>query len=289
VGRRLVSILAEGGSDVVALLHRPPDAAVKAQLHHQRVASLVIDLERPDFSRLPKDVQAVVSLAQSHAFRSFPEGASEVFAVNVAAHLQLLEWARKVGVRRFVYASSGGIYGSRARLDVAESELLAVDSPLGFYLGSKLCAEVIFQNYRHYFDTAAILRPFFIYGPGQRKDMLVSRLIRAVREGRPIQLHGRDGLRINPIYVDDAAAAFAAALKLSGCKVINIAGPETVSLRALGERIGRLVRREPLFEQVPGSPSDYVANIDAARSLLGTPLTSLDIGLARTVEGGNPV
>jgi len=288
VGTRLVPLLARAGHRVLALVHQAPGPELRELFAGASIALRQFDLASADFGSLPGDAEAVVALAQSRAFRDFPDRAQDIFAVNVAAHLRLLDWARTSGVRRFVYASSGGIYGSRARLEVAESDLLAVDSPLGFYLGSKLCAEVIFQNYRHYFDTAAILRPFFIYGPGQREDMLVPRLIGSVRAGRAIQLQGRDGLRLNPIYVDDAAAAFAAALRVSGCKVINIAGPETVSLRELGERIGRLVRRQPVFEQVAGSPSDYVANIDAARTQLGAPRIGLDAGLARTIEEGNP-
>jgi nucleoside-diphosphate-sugar epimerase len=283
-GRRLVPLLARAGHRVLAVVHRDPAMEARASFDHPSISVRRLDLAGKEVATLDKGFDAVIALAQSQSFRDFPDRAEDIFAVNVAGHLQLLDWARRSGVRRFIYASSGGIYGPGARIDVAESDLLAVDSPLGFYLGSKLCAEVIFQNYRHYFETAAILRPFFIYGEGQRPDMLIARLIGAVREGRPIQLQGPDGLKINPIYVDDAAAAFAAALNVTGCKVINVAGPETATLRDIGERIGRLLRRAPVFEQVPGTPSDYVANIDVARSLLGAPRFSLDTGLARATQ-----
>lgn len=289
VGRRLVALLARARHDVLAVVHRPPDEEHRGFFDHPSVTISQLDLAKADLGLLGgRRFDAVIALAQSQYFRDFPERADDIFAVNVAAHLKLLEWSRSRGVKRFIYASSGGIYGSSARVGVAETELLAVDSPLGFYLGSKLCAEVIFQNYRHYFETAAILRPFFIYGPGQRADMLIPRLIRAVREGISIHLQGTDGLRVNPIYVDDAAAAFAAALELRGCQVINVAGPETASLRDIGERVGRLLRRAPVFEEAPGAPSDYVANIDAARALLGAPRTFLDAGLAQAIQAGTP-
>jgi nucleoside-diphosphate-sugar epimerase len=249
------------------------------------VRRIETDLAAPGFTRLLPTADAVIALAQSGNFRNFPREAGEIFAVNVAAQLALLQWARELGVRRFVYASSGGIYGARARPFVQETDLLAVDSPLGFYLGTKLCAEVIFQNFRQFFDTAVILRPFFVYGPGQRTDMLIPRLIESVRIGRPIQLQGESGLRLNPIFVEDAAAAFTAALALEGCHVLNVAGPDVLSLREIGEAIGRRVRREPVFERVPGTPSDYVANTEAARTLLRMPQTPFEEGLARTVAG----
>jgi nucleoside-diphosphate-sugar epimerase len=279
----LVPLLAHAGHRVVAVVHGLPAGDHRACFDHPSIDVHEIDLATAELRIRDSGCDAVVALAQSQYFRDFPERARDIFAVNVHAQLRLLEWSRTSGVKRFVYASSGGIYGSRARQHVAENELLAVDSPLGFYLGSKLCAEIMFQNYRHFFETAVILRPFFIYGPGQRRDMLIPRLVHAVQSGRPIQLQGTDGLRLNPIYVDDAAQAFAAALRLTGCRVLNVAGSETVTLRELGERIGREVKRPPVFETVPGVPSDYVANTDAANALLGPPRVSLDAGLARTV------
>src|SRR5262249_43548975 len=161
---------------------------------------------------LPRGVDAVCSLAQSSNFRNFPEKANDIFAVNVAANLGLVQWATSAGVGKFLYASSGGVYGGRRDGVLRESDPLTVNPALGFYLGSKLCAEILLQDYRSFFKTGAILRPFFVYGPGQKADMLVARLIESVRHSRPVQLHGSNGLRLNPVFVEDAAAAFAAAL-----------------------------------------------------------------------------
>lgn len=284
MGQRLARLLAERGQDIVALVHRSPEGAVATRLQHPRIRVEVHDLERLDVARLPKDVKGVIALAQSQHFRNFPERAHEIFAVNVSAHLALLEWARAAGVKRFVYASSGGVYGPSARLSVAENELFSVDSPLGFYLGSKLCAEVIFQNYRHFFDTAVILRPFFIYGPGQRRDMLVPRLIDSVRTGQVIKLQGPDGLRLNPVYVDDAVEGFAAALEAPGRHVLNLAGPDVVSLRAIGGHIGHIVGKAPRFETAEGAPSDYVGDTTLARSVIGAPRMGFAEGIGRTVQ-----
>lgn len=282
VGRCLVPLLADQGNEVIALLRQPNPELARAWPELGAVQVRVMDLERPAFAELP-DVEAVVALAQSRHFREFPDKADSIFAVNIGAHFALLEWARASGVRRIVYASSGGIYGPTARRSVAEDELLAVDSPLGFYLGSKLCAEVLFQNYRHFFDTAVILRPFFIYGPGQREDMLLPRLLRAVGERRPIQLQGRDGLRLNPVFVEDAARAFSAALHVKGSEVLNVAGPDIVSLRRLGEIIGGFAGTNPVFEQLPGEPSDYVGDTRRATALIGPCAVGIVEGLRRTI------
>lgn len=283
VGKRLVLRLAHAGHEVVALLRRPVAPEEAHYFAHSGVRSLTTDLTNIDVAALPEGVDALMTLAQSSRFREFPEQAEEVFAVNVTSNLQLLQWAVRSGVKRVVHASSGGIYGGRPGGQILETDLLAVDSPLGFYLGSKLCSEVVFQNYRHFFEAAVILRPFFIYGPGQRPDMFVARLIESVRESRPVSLQGPDGLRVNPVYVNDAAAAFAAALDLRGAHVVNVAGPDVLTLRQVCDRIGQIVGRDPVYEQRAGSPVDYVGDMAQARDKLLPDPTPFAVGLEKTI------
>lgn len=285
VGKRLVRRLADAGHEVFALARAVPAGADAAYFASPRVHLVVQDLVQLDTTSLPAGIEAVITLAQSSRFREFPGQAEEIFAVNVSANLKLLQWAVASGVGRFVHASSGGIYGGKLGAQFVETDLLAVDSPLGFYLGSKLCAEVVFQNYRQFFRTAVILRPFFVYGPGQRHDMFIARMVESVRTGRAIQLQGEDGLRINPVYVDDAASAFAGALALDGYHIINVAGPDVLTLRAACGIIGRAVGREPVYENKPGNPVDYVGDNTLEKSKLLAELMPFAEGVARTTRG----
>lgn len=281
LGRSLVARLLAAGHQVWALARSPQAVAAMPA----GVQVVMGDMASLPVASLPAGMDAVVSLAQSEHFRNFPDRALDVFDVNVRGQLLLLDWAQRHGVKGYLMASSGGIYGPKAQPYVVEDQMLAVDSPLGFYLGTKLSAEVLFQNYRKLFQTGVILRPFFIYGPGQGADMLVSRLIVSVREGRPVQLQGADGLKMNPVFVSDAAAAFEAALGLEGFRVLNVAGPEVVSLRALCERIGQQTGVAPRFEQMPGDPSDYVASTAVVERTLGKPKVGVDEGIRRTLNG----
>jgi UDP-glucose 4-epimerase len=271
VGKRLAAVLAEFGHEIVALVHSLPPDEDRKYFVSKRITTLEADLTTFALTGLPAGIEAIIALAQSVHFREFPERATEVFDVNVTTNLRLLDWAVRFGVRRFVLASSGGIYGGKLGVQFQETDAFPVSSPLGFYLGSKLCSEIVFQNYVHFFDSAVILRPFFIYGPGQREDMFVARLIKGVREGRPISLQGSHGLKVNPIFVDDAVKAFASALFLSGPHVVNVAGPEVLSLREIGDLIGGAVGRPPIYETREGEPIDFVGDITAASGKLGIP------------------
>jgi nucleoside-diphosphate-sugar epimerase len=283
VGKRLCQHLSTKGHEIVAVVRSRVPEIDQHYLSSKNVQLLELDLSSLDPSLLPGDLEAIYSLAQSSYFRDFPEKADEVFAVNIAANFQLLQWAISTGVRKFIQVSSGGIYGGRLRKIFQEDDSIAVNSPLGFYQGSKLCSEIIFQNYRSFFETAVILRPFFIYGPGQRRDMFISRLIEAVRKGFPLQLQGEEGVRVNPIFVDDAVRAFSNAIELNGFHIINVAGPDVLDLRQIGEIIGKAVGKNPVFEMENKNPVDFVANIEQAMRKLKLSLTSFAEGIEQTI------
>ena len=283
VGKRLVAAAAAAGHEVIALLHSVPAEPDRRYFSSKRVTILQTELTMFDPASLSPGIEAVISLAQSNHFREFPTHAAEVFDVNVTANLRLLDWAVRSGDRRFVLASSGGIYGGKLGARFQETDGFAINSPLGFYLGSKLCSEIVLQNYRHFLDCAVIVRPFFIYGPAQRADMFVTRIINSVRDGLPITLQGPDGLKMNPIFVDDAVSAFLGAVDLSGSWTINIAGPEILSLRDLADIIGQYLDARPIFRAAEGEPIDYVADIAIARRLLGLAPRAVKAGLAEVL------
>lgn len=227
-----------------------------------------------DTAALPGELDAVVYLAQSENFRDFPDRAPDVFEVNVASLMRLLDHARRAGSKNLVYASSGGVYGSAAE-PVDETVTVPAIGSLGFYLATKLCGEILCETYAPHMNVA-VLRLFFVYGRGQRRSMLVPRLIDNIRSGIPIVLQGEDGIRFNPIHATDAAAACKAALGLDGLNLINVAGPETISLRALCELIGDQVGKAPQLEVRPGgSDGNLVADTTVMTSLLVPPRARL--------------
>lgn len=230
----------------------------------------VADLARPlDAAALPPRIDAVVHLAQSSRFRDFPDGARDLFEVNLARLAQLLDHARRAGAGHFVHASTGSVY-ARSAAPLTEDMPTAPPDSIGFYPATKLAGELLAQSYAP-FMTVGSLRYFFIYGPGQRHDMLVPRLIDSVGSGKPVTLQGHDGLRLNPVHAADAAAATAAALALERSAIVNVAGPETLSIRAMAEAIGERLGVEPRFAAAEGEPGDLVADTARMRALLSVP------------------
>lgn len=223
-------------------------------------------------SQLPDNLYSIIHLSQAENFRQFPEKAKEVFYINTISTLKLINYATQKKVSHFIYASSGGIYGN-AEGAFAENEKITYQKKNGFYIATKHCSEVILENY---FDqlNVFILRFFFVYGKGQRNEMLIPRLINSVKNNSPINLQGCSGIKINPIYARDAALAIKAALKINQSDIINIGGPDVLSLKEIGELIGVAVEKEPQFiVNEKEIPNNLIGDISKMKDLLHIPQT----------------
>ena len=136
----------------------------------------------------------------------------------------------------------------------------------------------------NFFETAVILRPFFIYGPGQRNDMFIARLIESVKSGKSIQLQGEEGLRVNPLYVEDAAVTIANSLDLTGSHIINLAGPDILTLKEVSGIIGQILNRDPIFEYQKGIATDYIGNMEQAVIKLDHPMNPFTQGIEQNIK-----
>jgi UDP-glucose 4-epimerase len=278
VGRRLIEHLA-GRHELYAVARRPPPVALA-----ESATWIEHDLRAFDAEALPSRIDGVIHLAQSPHYRDFPDGAPDVFAVNVASTFGLLEYARQARARAFVLASTGGVYDYR-RHPIREAD--EEPRPTTFYFRSKRCAELAAEAYAELF-AVIVFRFFFVYGPGQTR-MLIPTLIDKVASGQEVVVDGDPGLRINPIHVDDAVRAFAPALEAGISSTINVAGTECVTITELVLSIAELLRRAPLLGNNEAQPpGDLVADIDRLGELLGVvPRISLRDGLRSAIDAAS--
>jgi nucleoside-diphosphate-sugar epimerase len=141
--------------------------------------------------------------------------------------------------------SSGSVYDQTDRPSV-ETDTFSVSTPRSFYAASKLAAELLLEPYSAFLDVIQ-LRLFTPHGSGQDERMLLPLVAGKVRDGAPLDLHGPDGLLTNPTAITDVAEAVRRCLSLDGSHILNLGGPEILSLRQMAELMGRLIGREPTF------------------------------------------
>ena len=227
---------------------------------------------------LPRDIDCIVHLAQSEHYRDFPKQVEDVFAVNTLSTVKLLKYAQETGVKNFVLASSGGVYGSGIAHFSEEMDILA-KGELGFYIGTRLCSEILSECYEKWMNVVT-LRLFFVYGEGQRHNMLIPRLVDSVLSGRPIQLRGEFGLSINPVHVSDAVRCVHKAMSLQGSHKINDGGPDMLSLRRIAEIIGEALNRQPALDVQPSTgDTNLIGDISRMKLLLCVPEVRFEQGV----------
>jgi len=274
VGRRVVEQLLAEGDSVVALVR--PGAAIREA---ERLTVAPCDLSGEISAVLAKvgATDCVVHLAQAPGWHDFPRTAGDIAALSVTATCRLAEYACAVGASNLVYASSGGVYGP-ATGPLVEGDPLKPAAELGFYLGAKAAAETLLGHFAGQLGVQ-ILRPFFLYGPGQSPSFLMPRLLRSVAAGDAIRVAGGRGPKLNPLFVSDAARAVVAACRRAGSLTVNIAGDETATLADIARMIGVMAGRDPVFDVIDEAPADYVADIGLMKSELVPPSVGLQAGI----------
>ena len=235
---------------------------------------VLVDLSSDwEISELPTNIDVIYHLAQSDKFRDFPAGAPDVFQVNINSTAKLLDYAKKSGVKNFTYASSGGVYGNGKEPFMENASIVPLGE-LGYYLGSKACSEILVQSYASEIQVI-IFRPFFVYGKSQNRSMLMPRLFDNVATGKPVELSSRDGVKINPIHVNDAVKVLMASLYTSESRTYNIGGPEILSIREICNLFGSYLEKTPNYKQSNDLPKDLVGDISLISEVLHKPKIKL--------------
>jgi nucleoside-diphosphate-sugar epimerase len=217
------------------------------------------DLRDPQFvERVVAGRNAILHLA---AAQHENEKSEDYFrAINLGATELLLDKARSVGVRRFVYGSTIGVYGSSRHGTIND---YTRTQPVNSYTRTKLAAEDAVLANSRYFATS-IVRIGETYGPG---DLRLLKLFKAIDRGRFVMIGNGNNLR-QPIYVEDLIRGLLATLASQDAvgETLSLVGHEPMSTREMVEHIAHALERPAPRLHVPMWP------VLAAATVLNAPL-----------------
>lgn len=287
IGTPLVARLLDEGATVVGIdVRRAHDAPGYEHLLADASALTVDDLEalRPDM------VVHLASVVGVVAASSDPAATREIILGMTRRFVDLVESIAGV---RFVYVSSSEVYGRSRSFPLTEDAPLA---PLSAYGQAKRDAERLVMA-----ETAAgrldgvVVRPFNVYGPGQRTDFVVTRFVEQALAGADVTLVGSGDQLRTFTYVDDFVDGLLRASVHRGARrLFNVSGLETWTIRGLASTIVELTGSESaLVSTAPaqlGRPSaieveNRVASCAVAQRELGyQPVVGVREGVGRCVE-----
>lgn len=226
VGKCLIPQLVGEGYEVQALVR---DIAALAEPLPEGVESFVGDLAHPDSLAPAIEHADVVVHIAAHVGDWGP--ADKYRAVNVVALENMLTAAQRVGrIERWIQISSLGVYPAGNHYGTDESQPLTVKGFDG-YTQTKAEAEIVLRRYMEEWQLpAVILRPGFIYGPGDRH--VLPRLIEKLHDGS-LKLIGRGEKLLNNTFVGNLGEAILLAIKSDKAigETFNIRDPRLVTRR----------------------------------------------------------
>jgi UDP-glucuronate 4-epimerase len=227
---------------------------------------------------------AIIHLAARAGVRPSIENPQLYIDVNLTGTLNLLDEAVAAGVKRVVFSSSSSVYGNNPKVPFAEHDPL--ESIISPYAVTKLAGENFCRIYAQLHGLSlTALRFFTVYGPRQRPDLAISKFVRHVSAGLPIDLYGDGSTSRDYTYVGDIVAGVLAALDRlqPGFRIYNLGGEHPVTLADLVASVERVVGKSALIRRLPAQPGDVErtsADTTLARAELGyLPKVSLEDGI----------
>ena len=287
IGSHLVKALNKQGHDVIVL----DDLSSGSKDNIPEVVEFIQgDVRQADQLNLPKKIDVVFHLAaQIDVPRSVKDPQFDA-QVNVLGTVAILEYARKAGAKKFVYASTGGaIYGTADIIPTTESAEVGSSSPYGI---SKSSAEQYVRLYSRLFDLDhVILRYSNVYGPGQSSSEetgVIAIFSQQVARSQPLTVEGDGKQTRDFVFVDDVVNVNLVVLKSDVQGTFNISTGKETSINGLVELFKELADYELKINRAPGRKGEErrscLSNAKAKADLGWEPKVQLKAGLKSTLE-----
>ena len=210
--------------------------------------------------------------------------------LNIVAALRLFQAMVNDGVKKFIFASSGGAaYGEPQYVPQDEQHPVAPLSPYG-------CAKLAIDQYLHFFRfvhgvRATSLRYANVYGPRQRKDGeagVVAIFAGALLAGTTARINGDGEQTRDYVFVGDVVNANMAASEMETDGIYNVGTGVEVTVNQLFEAIRRTLSSDAKAEYAPAKAGEQIRSVldgSKLRTLAALPEpVPLDEGLRRTIE-----
>lgn len=294
---RIVDNLTVGTAEKLGLISefdRIDSAALgRSAAAEKRVQLIVGDIRDAELAvQAAAGMDAIVHLAASTGVAPSVADPRFDFTSNVIGTLNYLEAARRCGVKRFVFASSGAPVGEC--LPPIHEEL--APHPVSPYGASKLAGEGYCSAYSHSYGIDAVaLRFGNCYGSlSGHKESVVAKFIRDALIGSPWEIYGDGRQTRDFIFVDDIASAIELAGMVSGIggETFQIATNSETTVLELAQRLAGILDAHgiapPPIRHESSRTGDVRRNFSdttKANTKLGwQPMVTLDQGLNQTVE-----
>ena len=300
IGSHLVDALVERGAQVRVVddLSSGKLENIREHLANDRIELIQADLREPGVARMGvKDMDIIFHLAADHGGRGYVDLHQAGPASNLFLDGVVFWEARRAGVERIVFASSGCVYPNFLQSNPEEEVYLTEDLVTppydadNLYGWAKLMGDLTLRAYHNeYGMKTASCRYFTVYGPrGVENHAVIALIAKAFIGQDPFEVWG-NGMQVrNWTYIDDIVrGTILAAEKIDDGTAVNLGTMERVrvidAVKMVLEYTGHKAEIK-LCPDMPTGPLNRVADNSLSRQLLGwEPRVPFREGLRRTVD-----
>ena len=149
-----------------------------------------------------KKIDIIINLAAQAGVRHSLENPYVYINSNILGQVNMLELAKELKIKKYIYASSSSVYGGNKSLPFSVKD--RVDNPISLYAASKKSTELIAEYYSHLYKINSIgLRFFTVYGPWGRPDMATFIFTKNILNGKPINIFNYGKMKRDFTFIDD--------------------------------------------------------------------------------------
>ncbi len=230
----------------------------------------------------------VIHLAARAGVRPSLEQPALYQRVNVEGTVNVLEAARRTGVKKITIASSSSVYGVNSKVPFSESD--PIFSAVSPYAASKLACEALGHTWHHVYQMdVAMLRFFTVYGARQRPDLAIHKFTRLIDAGKPIPVFGDGSTARDHTHISDILEGVIACTRHEfGFEIFNLGESQTVKLSELIALIEKALGKKAIIDRQPLQPGDVpitFADISKARKWLDyNPKVKVEVGIPLFVD-----
>ncbi|MGV8141770.1 MAG: NAD-dependent epimerase/dehydratase family protein [Candidatus Woesearchaeota archaeon] len=247
--------------------------------------------DKKTFDKLPKDVDLIIHLAANAlVYKSVVD--PDLAFDNITTIYNTLEFARKNGIKKFMFASSREVYGNTEKVILKEEEA-HIDNCESPYAASKISGEALSRAYGRCFGIDfVILRFSNVYGMYDDSDRVIPLFIRQCKHGHDLTVFGEDKM-LDFTYIDDTINGVIKCIeKFESIKdnTVNIAYGQGSSILKVAELIKKHFNSENkvIIKNVrTGEVVKYIADISKIKKLEHMSVTNIDEGIKKSVEWYN--
>ena len=235
-------------------------------------------------------IDIIINLAAQAGVRHSLKDPYSYVNSNLLGQVNMLELAKFLKVKKFIYASSSSVYGGNKVLPFSVDQ--RVDNPVSIYAASKKSGELISESYAHLFGIQCIgLRFFTVYGPWGRPDMATFIFTKNIFEGRKIDVFNNGKMKRDFTYVTDIVDGIFGAVKLKKKfkhRIYNLGNnnPEVLMnfINTIEKTIGKKAKKRYLPMQ-PGDVKETYAEIkESSIDLNFKPKVNINEGIPNFVD-----